>query len=236
MDTPCFRRKAHASIKMTCIPYKLSQHTSVSSVRDMRIFFILGGIQMKKGLTLSDILVTVLVSVIFAVIYNLWWIVNNTVQPLGLHLDQLMYGMWFSAAVVAYFIIPKMGIALLAEFAAGAGETILMGRFDIPTIIYALLQGLACEIVFAIFRYKSRALMVAVLAGMAAAIISLPIDWYYGYLNEVATWNLILLISFRVISGAVLAGVFPYILVKALDQTGVTKLFRPASKDDYDTL
>ncbi len=236
MDTPCFRRKAHASIKMTCIPYKLSQHTSVSSVRDMRIFLILGGIQMKKGLTLSDILVTVLVSVIFAVIYNLWWIVNNTVQPLGLHLDQLMYGMWFSAAVVAYLIIPKMGIALLAEFAAGAGETILMGRFDIPTIIYALLQGLACEIVFAIFRYKSRALMVAVLAGMAAAIISLPIDWYYGYLNEVATWNLILLISFRVISGAVLAGVFPYILVKALDQTGVTKLFRPASKDDYDTL
>ncbi len=221
---------------MTCIPYKLSQHTSVSSVRDMRIFLILGGIQMKKGLTLSDILVTVLVSVIFAVIYNLWWIVNNTVQPLGLHLDQLMYGMWFSAAVVAYLIIPKMGIALLAEFAAGAGETILMGRFDIPTIIYALLQGLACEIVFAIFRYKSRALMVAVLAGMAAAIISLPIDWYYGYLNEVATWNLILLISFRVISGAVLAGVFPYILVKALDQTGVTKLFRPASKDDYDTL
>lgn len=236
MDTPCYRRKAHASIKMTCIPYKLSQHTSVSSVRDMRIFLILGGIQMKKGLTLSDILVTVLVSVIFAVIYNLWWIVNNTVQPLGLHLDQLLYGMWFSAAVVAYLIIPKMGIALLAEFAAGAGETILMGRFDIPTIIYALLQGLACEIVFAIFRYKSRALMVAVLAGMAAAIISLPIDWYYGYLNEVATWNLILLISFRVISGAVLAGVFPYILVKALDQTGVTKLFRPASKDDYDTL
>ena len=171
---------------------------------------------MKKGLTLSDILVTVLVSVIFAVIYNLWWIVNNTVQPLGLHLDQLMYGMWFSAAVVAYLIIPKMGIALLAEFAAGAGETILMGRFDIPTIIYALLQGLACEIVFAIFRYKSRALMVAVLAGMAAAIISLPIDWYYGYLNEVATWNLILLISFRVISGAVLAGVFPYILVLSL--------------------
>lgn len=78
--------------------------------------------------------------------------------------------------------------------------------------------------------------MVAILAGMAAAIISLPIDWYYGYLNEVATWNLILLIAFRIISGAILAGVFPYLLVKALDQTGVTKLFRPASKDDYDAL
>lgn len=191
---------------------------------------------MKKGLTLSDILVTVLVSVIFAVIYNLWWVVTKTIEPLGLQLDQLMYGMWFAAAVVAYLIIPKMGIALLAEFAAGAGETIMMGRFDIPTIIYALLQGLACEIVFALFRYRSRAFMVAVLAGTAAALISLPIDWHYGYLSEVAQWNLILLIVFRLVSGAILAGVFPYYLVKALDQTGVTKLFRPASKDDYDAL
>lgn len=190
----------------------------------------------RKGLTLSDILVTVLISVIFAVIYNLWWVAYYTVQPLGLHLDQLMYGMWFAAAVVAYLIIPKMGIALIAEFAAGAGETIIMGRFDIPTIIYALLQGLACEIVFAIFKYQSRAFMVSVLAGMAAAIISFPVDWYYGYLNEVAAWNLILLIIFRLLSGAVLAGVFPYYLVKALEKTGVTKLFRPASKEDYDAL
>ncbi|PUZ23692.1 thiamine ABC transporter permease [Staphylococcus chromogenes] len=190
----------------------------------------------KQGLTLSDILVTVLIAVIFAVIYNIWWIAYYTVQPIGLHSDQLMYGMWFAAAVVAYLIIPKMGIALIAEFAAGAGETIVMGRFDIPTIIYAILQGLACEIVFAIFKYKSRTFMVSLLAGMAAALISFPVDWYYGYLNEVATWNLILLIVFRLISGAILAGVFPYYLVKALDKTGVTKLFRPASKEDYDTL
>lgn len=190
----------------------------------------------KQRLTLSDILVTVLIAVIFAVIYNIWWIAYYTVQPIGLHIDQLMYGMWFAAAVVAYLIIPKMGIALIAEFAAGAGETIVMGRFDIPTIIYAILQGLACEIVFAIFKYKSRTFMVSILAGMAAALISFPVDWYYGYLNEVATWNLILLIVFRLISGAILAGVFPYFLVKALDKTGVTKLFRPASKEDYDTL
>lgn len=190
----------------------------------------------KQGLTLSDILVTVLIAIIFAVIYNIWWIAYYTVQPIGLHIDQLMYGMWFAAAVVAYLIIPKMGIALIAEFAAGAGETIVMGRFDIPTIIYAILQGLACEIVFAIFKYKSRTFMVSLLAGMAAALISFPVDWYYGYLNEVATWNLILLIVFRLISGAILAGVFPYYLVKALDKTGVTKLFRPASKKDYDTL
>ncbi|AXV42712.1 ECF transporter S component [Staphylococcus warneri] len=191
---------------------------------------------MSKGLKLSEILVTVLISVIFAIIYNLWWLFYNVAQVAGLHLEQLTYGVWFMAAIVCYLIIPKPGIALLAEFAAGAGETIVMGKFDIPTIIYALLQGLACEIVFAIFKYQSRSVMVAMLAGLVTALISFPVDYFYGYLNEVAGWNLILFIVFRAISGIIIAGLLSYLLVKALDQTGVTKVFRPASKDDYDTL
>ncbi|MDO5660585.1 MAG: thiamine ABC transporter permease, partial [Staphylococcus xylosus] len=32
------------------------------------------------------------------------------------------------------------------------------------------------------------------------------------------------------------AGLISYYIVKALDQTGVTKLFRPASASDYDNL
>lgn len=191
---------------------------------------------MSKGLKLSEILVTVLISVIFAIIYNLWWLFYNVAQVAGLHLEQLTYGVWFMAAIVCYLIIPKPGIALLAEFAAGAGETIVMGKFDIPTIIYALLQGLACEIVFAIFKYQSRSVMVAILAGLVTALVSFPVDYFYGYLNEVAGWNLILFIVFRAISGIIIAGLLSYLLVKALDQTGVTKVFRPASKDDYDTL
>lgn len=191
---------------------------------------------MSKGLKLSEILVTVLISVIFAIIYNLWWLFYNVAQVAGLHLEQLTYGVWFMAAIVCYLIIPKPGIALLAEFAAGAGETIVMGKFDIPTIIYALLQGLACEIVFAIFKYQSRLVMVAMLAGLVTALVSFPVDYFYGYLNEVAGWNLILFIVFRAISGIIIAGLLSYLLVKALDQTGVTKVFRPASKDDYDTL
>ncbi|AGZ26429.1 MULTISPECIES: ECF transporter S component [Staphylococcus] len=191
---------------------------------------------MSKGLKLSEILVTVLISVIFAIIYNLWWLFYNVAQVAGLHLEQLTYGVWFMAAIVCYLIIPKPGIALLAEFAAGAGETIVMGKFDIPTIIYALLQGLACEIIFAIFKYQSRSVMVAMLAGLVTALVSFPVDYFYGYLNEVAGWNLILFIVFRAISGIIIAGLLSYLLVKALDQTGVTKVFRPASKDDYDTL
>ncbi|MCD8901785.1 ECF transporter S component [Staphylococcus gallinarum] len=191
---------------------------------------------MSKGLKLSEILVTVLIAVVFAVIYNLWNFVYKAVQITGLHLEELTYGAWFMAAVVAYLIIPKAGIGLLAEFAAGAGETIIMGRFDIATMIYALVQGLACEIIFLIFRYKSRSAMVAMLAGFLTAIATLPIDFAYGYLGEIAGWNLALYIGCRVISGIVVAGLLSYYIVRALDQTGVTKLFRPATKHDYDNL
>ncbi|RIP35681.1 thiamine ABC transporter permease [Staphylococcus gallinarum] len=191
---------------------------------------------MSKGLKLSEILVTVLIAVVFAVIYNIWNFVYKAVQITGLHFEELTYGAWFMAAVVAYLIIPKAGIALLAEFAAGAGETIIMGRFDIATMIYAFVQGLACEVIFMIFRYKSRSAMVAMLAGFLTAIATLPIDFAYGYLGEIAGWNLALYIGCRVISGIVVAGLLSYYIVKALDQTGVTKLFRPATKNDYDNL
>ncbi|MDT4049987.1 ECF transporter S component, partial [Staphylococcus arlettae] len=187
---------------------------------------------MSKGLKLSEILVTVLIAVVFALIYNIWNFVYKAVQVSGLHIEELTYGAWFMAAIVAYLIIPKAGIALLAEFAAGAGETIVMGRFDIATMIYALLQGLACEIIFAIFKYKSRTAMVAMLAGLLAAIVTLPLDFAYGYLAEIASWNLALYIGFRLISGIIVAGLLSYIIVKALDQTGVTRLFRPSSQKD----
>ena len=191
---------------------------------------------MSKGLKLSEILVTVLIAVVFALIYNIWNFVYKAVQVSGLHIEELTYGAWFMAAIVAYLIIPKAGIALLAEFAAGAGETIVMGRFDIATMIYALLQGLACEIIFAIFKYKSRTAMVAMLAGLLAAIVTLPLDFAYGYLAEIASWNLALYIGFRLISGIIVAGLLSYIIVKALDQTGVTRLFRHSSQKDYDNL
>ncbi len=74
------------------------------------------------------------------------------------------------------------------------------------------------------------------LAGLATALISFPVDYFYGYLNEVAGWNLLLFIIFRSISGIVLAGLVSYWIVKALDKTGVTKFFRPASQQDYDNL
>ena len=118
----------------------------------------------RKGLTLTDVLITVVIALVFAVIYSLWDGIYTILQPFGLHLNELVYGMWFIAAIVAYLIIRKPGVALIAEFAAASGETIVLLQFDISLIMYGLLQGLVCELIFLIFKYKSTHLMVVVLS------------------------------------------------------------------------
>lgn len=193
---------------------------------------------MKKGnsLTLTDILITVVIALVFAVIYSLWDGIYTILQPFGLHLNELVYGMWFIAAIVAYLIIRKPGVALIAEFAAASGETIVLLQFDVSLIMYGLIQGLVCELVFLFFRYKSTSLMAAVLAGIAAALSTLPLDWYYGYLGHLETWNLALMFSLRVLSGAIVAGWLGHLLYKALKETGVLKFVGRRADNSHEGL
>ena len=136
---------------------------------------------MKKELKLTDILVTIVIAIAFGIVYILWGTVYYAVQPLGLHLDQLLYGMWFIAGTVAYFIIRKPGVALLAEIAAASGEFLLGSPWGLTVLLSGVVQGLFAELVFMAFRYKRFDLKVAALAASASCVGSLLVD----ALNEI---------------------------------------------------
>lgn len=191
---------------------------------------------MKKGLTLRDILVTIVIAVVFGIIYKLWTPLYYAVKPIGLHLDQLIYGMWFIAATVAFLIIRKPGVALLAETAAASGEFLMGSEFGLETLVYGVFQGLGAEIIFALFLYKVFSIQVATLAAIASSAGSFVMDAIRGYLADYELWNLIILIITRTVSSIVIAGIFAYLLVKALEKTGVTLLVRPVSAEDYQSL
>lgn len=191
---------------------------------------------MKKGLRLADVLVTLLVSIVFGVIYYLWTPMYYVVQPLGFQLDQLIQGVWFMAAVVAFLLIRKPGVGLLAELAAGVFSAYLGSTWGWAVIFYGLLQGLFAELIFLLFRYRRYDLAVAILAGVTSAVASLLVDYQQGYITDLAVWNLSLMVGARLLSGAVLAGVLSYGLVKALEATGVTNLLRPSSAEDMESL
>ncbi|MDF2669597.1 MAG: thiamine transporter permease [Paenibacillus sp.] len=191
---------------------------------------------MFKSLKLTDILVTVVIAVVFAIVYKLWSPLYYAVKPWGFQVDQLLYPMWFMAATVAFLIIRKPGVALIAELAAASGEFITGSEWGVSVFMAGILQGLFAELVFAAFRYKNYSLVVASLAGIGASVGSLLMDLYYNYIDDLSVWNVTILLASRMVGSVIICGIFAYYLVKALEATGVTNLVRPPSKADYDLL
>lgn len=186
---------------------------------------------------MTDILVTVVIAVVFGVIFRLWQGVYEAMGALskttGLQLEQISYGMWFIAATVAFLIIRKPGVAFLAETAAASGELLMGSSYGIEALTYGIVQGLAVELIFFLFAYRKHSLWVTCLAGAAAALGSLVMDFYKGYITLLADWSFALLVFNRILGGVIITGVFAYLLVKALEKTGVNNLLRPVTSEDY---
>jgi energy-coupling factor transport system substrate-specific component len=190
----------------------------------------------RKGLTLSDILVTIVIAIVFGIVFRIWGPVYDSVKIVGLQFEQITYGMWFIAATVAFLLIRKPGVALLAEVAAGLFEMLLGASYSLESLTYAIAQGIGAELVFALFAYRSYSLLTACLAGIGAGIGSLGMDLYRGYLVELQGWNLALYFTFRLISSIVITGWLAYAIVRALEKTGVTRSLRPVSDADRRSL
>ncbi|PFG12646.1 MULTISPECIES: ECF transporter S component [unclassified Bacillus (in: firmicutes)] len=189
-----------------------------------------------KRLKLSDILITIVIALVFGIIYKLWGPVYTILKPFGLHVGDVIYGMWFIAGTVAILLLRKPGVALLAETAAASGEFLVGSEYGLSVLLYGIVQGLGTELMFALFGYKRYTAFVAALGGIAAAVGSLVMDAAYGYVMDLALWNLLLLIGARLLGGFLIAGILAYFLVEALEKTGVTTLIRPASDEDYKAL
>ncbi|MEW9701129.1 ECF transporter S component [Paenibacillus sp. SI8] len=189
-----------------------------------------------KGLKLTDILVTIVIAAVFGVIYRIWGPMYDILKPIGLHAEQLSYGMWFMAATFAFLVIRKPGVALLAEVAAATIEALFGGSWGVSTLVYGVLQGIGAELIFALFLYRRANVGVTVLASFLSAGFSLLVDNYYGYIDQLTFWNYCLFIGLRLLGSALIAGVFAYYLAEALARTGVLNLVRPVAKKDYDIL
>lgn len=187
-------------------------------------------------LKLTDILVTVVISIMFGVIYKLWGPFYNLFKPIGLHADQLIYGMWFMAATVAFLIIRKPGVALLAEIAASSGEFLMGSEWGLEVLLFGVIQGLMAESVFFLTKYRRYDLSIICFAAFGSAWGSIFMDYMKGYMGDLVLWNLSLFIFARLLGSIVIAGAGSFYLVRALEKTGVTSLVRRASEDDYDVL
>lgn len=174
----------------------------------------------KKSLTMKEVILIVIISIIFGVIYKVWGPVYTAANAVAPFLGQFVYPMWFAAAVVAAYIIRKPGVALLAEMLAASGELLAGSQFGLPMLFTGFLQGLGAELVFLAFRYKRWDLTALALASIAASVGSLASNYLISGLGANTVLIQAMTISVRTLSSIVVCGLFSKWISDKLVQTG----------------
>ncbi|HIW90438.1 MAG TPA: ECF transporter S component [Candidatus Corynebacterium avicola] len=176
-----------------------------------------------------DIITAAVLGVACGVIFWFWSVFGsvglNFFDSLTPGLGGLFTGVWVIGGLLGGLIIRKPGAAIFVELLGAVVEAIMGTHFG-PEVIYSgLAQGLGAELVFAAFRYRKFGVWVAVLAGICANVGEwlLELVTMANYAKSL-TYNLTLL-GCMVISGAVLAGLVSYWLVRGLASAGALDRF-----------
>lgn len=174
--------------------------------------------------SVSDIVVASTLAVASGVIFWGWNLAHHAVSALFLAYPpaaSLVAGMWLFPAVLGALIIRKPGAAIYCEVVAATVSAILGSQWGLGVLVSGFLQGLGAELILLAFLYRRYTLDVAVLAGAAAGVAGgINENWilsYYQY-DSAGTWAHI---AGFTLSGAIVAGVLPWLAVRGLAAAGV---------------
>jgi energy-coupling factor transport system substrate-specific component len=174
-----------------------------------------------------DIVVASVIAVAFGVVFVAWNALWAFATPLFTALpaaQAILYGVWLLPGVLVGLIVRKPGAALFGGVAAASVSALIGSQWGLDTVLSGVLQGGGAELAFAIGLYRSWTLPVAILAGalagLAAAIHDIAI--YYPD-TGLAYWAVYT--GATTTSGALIAGIGAWLLMRALLQTGVLASF-----------
>ena len=174
-----------------------------------------------------DIVVTAAIAVAFGVVFWAWNALWAAATPAFVAVppaQNILYGTWLAAGVVAGLVVQKPGAALFAELVAASVSLILGSQWGLDAAVSGLIQGAGAELGFALFRYRrwdlAAALLAAALSAVGAWIHDTPL--YYA---ELPLTDQLLIGVFMLISALVIAGIGAWWLVRALVQAGVLAQF-----------
>jgi len=186
-----------------------------------------GGSKMPRWRVI-DIVVASVLAVASGLVFVLWNIASNPIgAPLGAvvpGLNALVGGGWLFAGVLTGLVVRKPGAALYGEVVAATLSALVGNQWGILTLESGLVQGLAAELVFAAFLYRRWGLPVAALAGAAAGLAMAVNDLILWYPGSGATFAVVYTVA-GIASGALVAGVLSWFVVRALARTGALSRF-----------
>jgi energy-coupling factor transport system substrate-specific component len=181
-----------------------------------------------------DLITAAMLAVAFGVVF---WGFNTFVYPAlsaatsGFPpAGELMLGVWLIPAVVGGLVIRRPGAALFTELVAANVSMVLGSQWGAAVLLSGLLQGLGVELALAIFRHRRFGVVVAVLGGVLSAVFEIVFYEWQSFVAEYSTaWKAIFL-ACGMLSGAVIAGVGGWFLVRALARAGALNAFPPGQE------
>ena len=139
----------------------------------------------------------------------------------------IVHAVWYFSGTLAVLILRKPGAALYVNLIGTLVETVIGSQFDLGfVIISALLQGVFAEIPFALTRYRMFNLPISIASG---ALVALEYGTYlmlfrYVGVSFVSPRGIVHMIS-ELVGGALIAGVFSWLLFVAVAKTGALDHF-----------
>ena len=184
---------------------------------------------MKETWSLKNVMLMSILGVMFAAIYLLAFQGGLGLQvlltPLGLSRFsfELVYGVWFMAATVAMYIIRKPGVALVTEVLAAGIEVFMGNSGGVILLLTGLIQGLGCELAFALFRYRKFNLFSMSCAGFLAATLIFIYELFYLEYYKLSPMLLLAMLMVRFASAFVFSALISKLTCDSLLRTGVLK-------------
>ena len=167
---------------------------------------------------------------IFVVWNNIGYAWFTAMDNLTPGLGGLAVGTWLLGGVLGGLIIRKPGAAIFVEVFAASVSAALGSQWGPETLYSGLAQGLGAELILLLFAYRKFNLPVAILSGIGAGVGAWTLELFLSpNLAKSLEFNIIYLVCVA-ISGAILAGVVGFSLMKSLAKTGALDRF-PAGRE-----
>lgn len=155
----------------------------------------------------QDFVLLAVIAVVFGAIYWAWlapyiWVEGIAAQPGA----ELFFAVWFTSGLLGGYILRRPGAALLAQTLTAAAEVLIGAPAGPILLITGMMEALGAELVFAATGYRRWGLGTMLIAGVAAAVVAIPWNWFrLGYFALDPTL-LIALLGVRLIAGALAGG------------------------------
>ena len=179
------------------------------------------------GWRIVDIVVAAVIAVAFGVVFVAWNAIYAATGPIFAFLPPLqavMYGMWLLPGVLVALIVRRPGAAVFGGLVAAAVSVLLGSPYGVDALISGALQGAGAELAFFLGMYRRWTLPFAVLAGALAGATAAVHDVLLYYPDVDRAFWLVFAVA-TVASGALVAGVGSWLLVRMLVATGVLRDF-----------